>query len=114
MTRKLEQAIRRAIRDKEVGALRKMEIEAYVIGAYSDDPEEDVDLGCDAKVPLAELEVKPGDRIDCYVYGAADRDWDDVELVTNIEVAFGEGLEITEVLSVEEVARREHRDEEGA
>ena len=106
MTRKLEQAIRRAIRDKEVGALRKMEVEAYVIGAYSDDPEEDLDLGCDSKVPLRELDVKPGDRIDCYVYGETDL-WGEVELVTNIEVAFGEGLEIIEILNTAEVARRE-------
>lgn len=110
MDRKTENAVKRAIRDKEVGALRRMEIEAYVIGAHSDDPEEDCDRGCDAKVPLRELEVKEGDRIDCYVYGL-NPDWDDVELITNIEVHFGRRLKILQVLSVEEVAAREGRDD---
>src|SRR5690606_29264600 len=102
---------KRALRAKEVGRLKDMEVEAYVIGADSDDPDEDMDLGCEAKVPLQHMDVRAGGRIDCYAdstevgpYGAQ---WG---LVTNLEVeivAAPGGLGVGEVLSVEEVAARE-------
>jgi hypothetical protein len=111
MNRKLENAVRKAIREKEVGNLRKMEVEAYVIGAHGEPySDEDVDGGCDAKVPLAELVVTPGDRIDCYVYGF-NPSWEAVELVTNIEVEFGPNMDIARVRNINEVSREEWPEE---
>ena len=108
MDRTLANEIKRALRAKEVGRLKDMEVEAYVIGAYSDDPDEDMDLGCEAKVPLQDLDVRAGDRIDCYVYGTEvgpyGAQWG---LVTNLEVeivAVPGGLGVGEVLSIEEAA----------
>jgi len=111
MNRSLVNEIRRALREKEVGRLKDMEVEAYVIGAYSDDPDEDMDMGCEAKVPLQELDVRAGDRIDCYVYGTENGPFGEQwGLVTNLEVeivAVPGGLGVGEVLSIEEAAARE-------
>ena len=111
MNRSLVNEIRRALREKEVGRLKDMEVEAYVIGAYSDDPDEDMDMGCDAKVPLEDLDVRAGDRIDCYVYGTENGPFGEQwGLVTNLEVeivAVPDGLGVGEVLSIEEAAARE-------
>jgi len=111
MNRALVNEVKRALRAKEVGRLKNMEVEAYVIGAYSDDPDEDVDMGCDAKVPLEELEVRAGDRIDCYVYGTEvgpyGEQWG---LVTNLEVeivAVPGGRGVGAVRSSEEGAARD-------
>lgn len=111
MNRSLVNEIRQALREKEVGRLKDMEVEAYVIGAYSDDPDEDMDMGCEAKVPLQDLDVRAGDRIDCYVYGTENGPFGEQwGLVTNLEVeivAVPGGLGVGEVLSIDEVAARE-------
>lgn len=101
MKGELVKAIKAAVREKlGYGANA---IEAYVIGSYSSDPDEDTDLGADNKVEIKNLEVKPGDRLDCYIYTRIDGD---VQLDTNLEVALGDDLSILEVLSIEEVCAR--------
>lgn len=111
MNRKVENAVKRAIRDKEVGNLKGMEVEAYVIDVEAEkDP--DHEIPADSKVPLSELDVKPGDLIDCYVYGYY-RTPDEWELITNIEIEFGDGLTIVAARNIQEAYRRQVEAENG-
>jgi hypothetical protein len=112
MTRATRNAVYRAIREKEVGSLKSMSVEAYILGSSGYPPysDEDTDIGCDSKVPIEDLDVAPGDRIDCYVYGHYG-DPEDGGLVTNIEVEFGAGLSIAAVRNTSEVALLAYRPE---
>lgn len=95
MTRKQERAIVRAIRDAT--GLRGVEVEAYLYREVGD-----VDEGCDAKVPLRDLDVAQGDRLDCYVYQV---EYGLLELRGNVDVVLGDNLEPVAVWSTTELHR---------